>query len=134
MRRPARIEDERPAIAMTLRIDSDRTHEPAATAADRPHCFVYHITIHNDAELPVTIMGRKWVVRADDGEVTVVEGDGVVGQSPRLAPGEHFTYNSFHQLRTKSAVAEGAYLGLDANGRRVFTRIPAFRMEVPGHD
>ncbi len=116
-----------------LRVTVDQViyHAAAQTPADRPHCFVYFITIHNDSEVAVTIKGRKWVVRADDGEITAVEGDGVVGQMPRIDPGEEFSYNSFHLLRTRSAVAEGAYLGLDTDGRRVFTRIPPFRMEVP---
>lgn len=119
-----------------LRVTVDRVvfHPEAQTPADRPHCFVYFVTIHNDAELPVTIRGRKWVVHAEDGEVTVLEGDGVVGKTPLLHPGETFTYNSFHLLRTKAAVAEGAYFGVDSNGRGVFTRIPRFRMVVPGGD
>lgn len=119
-----------------LRVTVDRVvfHPEARTPADRPYCFVYFITIHNDSDVPVTLLGRKWVVRADDGEVTVLEGDGVVGQTPLLPPGETFNYNSFHLLRTRSAVAEGAYHGLDARQRRVFTRIPPFTMLVPGGD
>ena len=119
-----------------LKVTVDRVvFEPRAqTPPDRPYCFVYFITIHNESEVPVTIRARKWVVRGDDGEVIAVEGDGVVGQTPLLHPAESFSYNSCHLLRTKSAVAEGAYLGLDAEGRRVLTRIPAFRMQVPGGD
>lgn len=119
-----------------LKVTLDRVvfHPAAHAPADRPHCFVYFITIHNDSDVVVTIKGRKWVVRAEDGEVTVVEGDGVVGQMPTIPPGDTFTYNSFHLLRTKSALAEGAYLGIDAQGRSVFTRIPPFRMVVPGGD
>lgn len=116
-----------------LRVTVDRVmfQPEARTPADRPHCFVYFVTIHNDADVPVTIKGRKWVVRAEDGEVTVLEGEGVVGKTPLLHPGENFTYNSFHLLRTRTAVAEGAYFGNDPSGRPVFTRIPPFRMVVP---
>ena len=119
-----------------LRVTLDRLafHPNAQTPPDRPHCFIYFITIHNDSEVPVTIRGRKWVVRAEDGEVTVLEGDGVVGQTPLIHPGETFSYNSFHLTRTKSAMAEGAYLGVDGEGRAVLTRIPPFRMVVPGGD
>lgn len=101
---------------------------------DRPYCFAYFITIHNDAAVTVTVRGRKWIVREDDGEVLALEGDGVVGQTPRLEPGESWSYNSFHLLRTRTAVAEGAYLAVDDAGRRVVTRIPKFRMAVPGGD
>jgi len=56
-----------------------------------------------------------------------------VGQTPRIAPGSEFRYNSFHLLNTQSAVAEGSYIGVDQAGRWVITRIPRFEMIVPPH-
>lgn len=99
--------------------------------ADRPYGFVYHITIHNDSPRVVTIKGRKWVVTSADNFKLVIEGDGIVGECPRLTPGTQFHYQSYHLLPWESAVAEGAYLGHDEDGQRVFTRIPLFKMEVP---
>jgi ApaG protein len=104
-----------------------------ATPPDRPHCFVYFISIHNNTDIPVTIKARKWVVTNKRGEITAVEGDGVVGQFPTIEPGEKFSYNSFHLLDAESAVAEGSYIGLDGGGRRVLTRIPPFSMVVPAN-
>ncbi len=78
----------------------------------------------------MTIKGRKWVVTNATGEKIVVEGDGVVGEFPRLIPGDEFRYNSYHLISSDS-VAEGAYIGQDEEGQRVFTRIPPFKMEVP---
>lgn len=98
---------------------------------DRPHSFVYFISIHNRTKLAVTIKGRKWVVTNERGEITAVEGDGVVGEFPTIEPGEKYSYNSRHVLDTNSGVAEGSYLGIDALGRKVLTRIPRFTMEVP---
>lgn len=97
---------------------------------EKPHPFVYFISIHNDSSVPVTIRGRKWVVREDDGEVTVVEGDGVVGQTPLIEPGGNFSYNSYHVV-AGGATVEGAFFGETATGEWVFTRIPEFRLEVP---
>jgi ApaG protein len=116
-----------------LRVTVDRVlYQPhAAAPPDRPYCFVYFITIHNDSEVPVTIKGRKWVVTDERNEITAVEGEGVVGEYPEIPPGQSFTYNSFHLLNTRAAIAEGSYLGLDALGRRVLTRIPRFSMTVP---
>ena len=98
---------------------------------DKPHSFIYHISIRNDSDVTVTIKGRKWVVTHDDGTQLTVEGDGVVGEFPEIPPGEKFSYNSRHVIRTNTAVAEGAYLGVDENGRRVLTRIPKFKLAVP---
>jgi ApaG protein len=116
-----------------LRVTVDRVvYQPEAqTPADRPHCFVYFISIHNDSDVAVTIKGRKWVVTNEGGEITAVEGDGVVGQCPNILPGEKFSYNSYHLLDTTSAAAEGSYIGVDAQGRKTLVRIPRFNMVVP---
>lgn len=97
---------------------------------DRPFPFVYFITISNQSQETVTIKGRKWVVTDVDGHTLVVEGDGVVGKSPRLEPGERFSYNSYHTIGSDS-VAEGAFFGVNETGEPVFTRIPRFEMRVP---
>ena len=106
-------------------------HMPQLEAPpDRPHPFVYFITIHNDSMTTVTIKGRKWVVTDADDHCNVVEGDGVVGEFPRLEPYHQFTYNSYHTIGSNS-VAEGAFFGITEDGEPVFTRIPRFEMRVP---
>lgn len=97
---------------------------------DRPHPFVYFLTIVNDSDETVTIKGRKWVVTDGENNKLVVEGDGVVGQFPRLEPGESFSYNSCHVVATDSE-AEGALIGLAEDGVPVIVRIPPFTMDVP---
>lgn len=110
-------------------------YQPAMeTPPDRPHCFVYYITIRNESEVAVTIKGRKWVVTNELGRVTVVEGEGVVGQTPVLTPGEEFSYNSFHLLDTKSGEAEGRFFGTDTEGRGIITRLSTFKMTVPSEN
>ena len=70
------------------------------------------------------------MLRAADGTVEVIEGDGIVGETPTLPPGETFSYNSYHLTGT-ALTAEGAFHGTTADGRRVFVRIPAFPMTPP---
>ena len=101
-----------------------------AAEPERPHPYVYFITIHNDSVETVTIKGRKWVVTDANGHQLVVEGDGVVGETPRLEPGENFSYNSYHIIGSDS-VAEGAFFGTTEAGAPVFTRIPRFELRVP---
>ncbi len=115
---------------MTVTIDQVIHAVDLAGPPDRPHVFVYFITIRNDSEEAVTIKGRKWVVRESNGETIAVEGDGVVGEFPRIEPGEEFRYNSSHTVGV-DAVADGAYLGATDAGEAVFTRIPRFEMRVP---
>ena len=101
------------------------------TPPDRPYCFVYFISIHNETDRAITIKGRKWVVKNAHGKITAVEGEGVVGQTPTIQPGEKFSYNSMHMVDTTRAWAEGSYIGLDLDGKPVLTRIPRFEMQVP---
>lgn len=97
---------------------------------DQPHPFVYFITIRNGSEQTVTVKGRKWVVRGEDGQTTAVEGDGVVGCFPRLEPGEHFSYNSYHTTVGR-AMAEGSYLAVTDDGDAVVALIPPFELIPP---
>ena len=97
---------------------------------ERPYPFVYFITLDNQSSETVTIRGRKWVISDQAGEKIVVEGDGVVGEYPRLRPGERFSYNSYHVIGSNS-VAEGAFIGLTDDGVPFVVRIPRFKMDVP---
>ena len=97
---------------------------------EQPFPFVYYITIHNRSERTLTVKGRKWVVRGEDGKTSAMEGDGVVGCFPRLEPGDHFSYNSYHTT-AGPALAEGAYLGLTEEGEVVIARIPPFELIPP---
>ncbi|MBI2496387.1 MAG: ApaG domain, partial [Opitutae bacterium] len=98
---------------------------------DRPHAFIYHLTIRNESDRTVTLLGRKWVIDNADGTSQVVEGDKIVGQTPTLAPGTKFSYNSYH-VGSCACRAHGSFHGLDESGRRIFVRIPAFDMIIPG--
>ncbi len=114
---------------LTVSVDSV-THEPHLNSdAARPHPFVYHLSIHNESELPVTIFGRKWIVSDDHGGTLVVEGDGVVGQTPRLEPGHSFSYNSYHVIKYPST-ASGTFFGQTDDGTAVLVRVPDFTMAV----
>jgi ApaG protein len=115
-----------------LRVIVDKiVYMPALEAPpDRPYPFVYFITIDNQSAETVTIKGRKWVITDQGGQKVVVEGDGVVGEYPRLRPGERFSYNSYHVIG-KDSLAEGAFIGLTDEGSPFVVRIPQFTMEVP---
>ena len=117
-----------------LRVNLDQLvyQDGVLTPPDTPHCFAYYITILNEGQETVTVRGRKWVVTESNGEVIAVEGDGVVGEFPALEPGEHFSYNSYHMIRSSRAIVQGGYLGVTANGEPVVVGIPSFELVVPG--
>ena len=129
---PDRTLQERPG----LRANVDQvTFAPNLDApADRPFPFMYAVTIYNDSDAAVTLKARKWVITdLCSGCRHVIEGDGVAGHFPRLAPGESFGYESYHVVAANSYV-EGAYLAADEAGGPVLVRIPPFTVRVQHRD
>jgi len=106
-------------------------HGGGQLPGDRPHAFIYYLTIRNDSDRTVTLLGRKWVLENSDGTRLVLEGDKIVGKTPRLAPGKDFSYNSYH-VTACNARALGSFHGLDENGSHIFVRIPPFDLHIPG--
>ncbi len=115
---------------LRVRIDKVVYMPHLQATPEQPHPFVYFITIDNQSAETVTINGRKWIVTDAHGRQDVFLGDGVVGEFPRLEPGEHFSYNSYHTIGSDS-VAEGAFIGISDAGEIVVVRIPQFEMRVP---
>jgi ApaG protein len=106
------------------------TYAPLQAPQDRPHLFTYHLTIHNHSAQTLTILARKWIINYKDGQVDVVEGDKVIGKTPKLEPGKSFSYNSYH-LVGMDAEATGAFHGMDMAGNRVSIPIPMFALRIP---
>lgn len=98
--------------------------------SDKPHAFVYFITITNASDRTITLLGRKWVVQNCDGSRLIVEGDRIVGETPRLAPGERFSYNSYHAIGM-DAVAYGCFHGVDEKGHRIHIRLNPIPLCIP---
>jgi len=104
--------------------------DEANLPADRPHAFIYFLTIRNLSDRRFTLLGRKWVLDHADGTTQVVEGDKIVGQTPTLAPGEEFSYNSYH-VTADDTVARGSFHGVDEFDRPIHVKIPPFEMNIP---
>ena len=112
-------------------IIDDVIYMPSLDApADKPHPFVYFVTIKNNSGETVTICGRKWVITGSNSEKVRVEGDGVVGQFPKISVGDGFSYNSYHVVDS-DCIVEGSFFGETEAGVPIFTRIPKFELNVP---
>lgn len=74
------------------------------------YLFAYKITITNESH-PTTIklVARRWIITDANGRQQEVQGPGVVGEQPELAPGESFSYQSACPLRTATGSMKGTY-------------------------
>ena len=92
--------------------------------------FAYFVRIENHGPAEVQLLRRHWVIRHGDGRTVDVEGEGVIGQQPVLAPGSAHVYHSFCVLETMEGSMEGTYLMQRANGSRFRAQIPRFALRA----
>lgn len=108
-------------------------HDGERGPTDAPHAFIYFITVANLSETTITLKGRRWVLIEASGHQQVIEGEGIVGKEPTLAPGETFSYNSYHMTHCNCR-ASGSFHGIDRDGHLIHVRIPEFELELPDED
>lgn len=93
--------------------------------------WAYHIRIENDGEQAVQLLTRHWVITDGRGERHSVEGEGVVGEQPLIAPGASYDYVSGCPLATPSGSMEGSYRMIGEDGAVFDVAIPKFGLFAP---
>jgi ApaG protein len=94
--------------------------------------FGYTITIRNDGTVPAKLLTRHWIITDAEGKRQEVRGDGVVGEQPRLQPGQGFRYTSGAVLQTPVGAMQGSYQMIGDDGERFEAPIAPFRLAMPG--
>jgi ApaG protein len=100
--------------------------------AKQQYVFAYFVRIENVGGQTAQLRSRQWLIHDSVGEDTVVEGDGVVGEQPTLAPGQVHEYQSFCVLKSDSGFMEGRYHFLRADGASFAAEIPRFQLDADG--
>lgn len=94
--------------------------------------FVYEITITNLSEFTVKLLKRHWDITDALGKKREINGDGVVGETPTLEPGQSFTYNSGCDFDTEIGKMSGFYqMKKLVDGTLFNVSIPEFNMVLP---
>lgn len=91
----------------------------------------YHARIENCSELSVQLLSRSWTIVDGRGTVHEVQGDGVVGETPLIAPGGSFDYVSGCPLDTCNGSMTGSYRMVDEDGSLFDAAIPRFLLTAP---
>jgi ApaG protein len=105
---------------------------PERSSPAQGHYFwAYTIEITNKSAETVQLKTRHWRITDAMGRVQEVRGAGVVGEQPRLAPGESFEYTSGVPLPTPSGFMIGTYNMVTDAGERFDIAIPAFSLDSP---
>ena len=91
----------------------------------------YHVRIENGSDRSVQLLSRHWRITDGRGTVHEVQGEGVVGEMPLIAPEGSFDYVSGCPLDTPQGSMKGSYRLVDEDGTAFDVDIPGFALLAP---
>ncbi|MBY3210069.1 Co2+/Mg2+ efflux protein ApaG [Rhizobium laguerreae] len=106
--------------------------EEQSDPEDDRYVWGYRIVISNKSGIAVRLVNRYWNITDQNGQVDEVTGPGVVGEQPRLSPGDTYEYSSGCPLDTPSGLMFGHYQMETDEGEMFDVDIPAFSLDSPG--
>jgi ApaG protein len=92
--------------------------------------FEYTVRITNQGSETVQLISRHWIITDALDHVEEVQGPGVVGEQPVLAPGESFKYSSWCPLKTPTGMMRGTYQMVRAAGGEFDIEIAPFALKA----
>lgn len=120
------------AITNGIRITvSTRYLEHKSEPQQNKYFFAYEIMISNEGETQAKLVSRHWIIQDALNSVDEVQGEGVVGETPVLDPGNSFTYTSYCPLRTEWGIMKGTYSMVRPNGEEFEAVIAPFALMSP---
>ena len=93
--------------------------------------FAYTIYITNRSDQVITLRNRHWIITHADGTMEEVMGEGVIGETPELAPGKSYSYTSGALIPTAVGSMKGSYGFVTDQGQSFRTEIPEFALQTP---
>ena len=92
----------------------------------------YQIHIENKGKEPVQLIKRYWRIIDESGDLQEVEGQGVIGEQPIIAPGASYQYSSGIHLHNPSGIMNGTYFMKQIKDDTILeVEIPTFSLDVP---
>ena len=120
------------AVTHSVRVSVRARFVPErSNPSDNEWFFAYTIEIANESDRTVQLLSRHWIITDADGKVEEVRGPGVVGQTPRLAPGQGFKYQSFCPLKSPWGTMEGEYEMRREDGSTFKAKVGRFFLTSP---
>lgn len=116
--------------AITVEAEAHYEAEQSEPDENR-YVFSYRIRITNTGKVAAKLISRHWFITDAESEVQEVRGQGVIGEQPELAPGEHFEYSSGCVLPTPFGTMRGSYQMTAADGTKFEADIPEFFLSGP---
>ena len=99
--------------------------------ADGKFVFTYLVQMENQGAEAAQLLFRHWHIHDSEGEDSELEGEGVLGEQPSLAPGKSHVYESFCVLQSPVGFMEGYYTFVRPNGEKFRVNVPRFDLRAP---
>lgn len=117
-------------ITAGVKVSVDIVYQPEYSNPEKQHfMFSYQITIENMSEFTIQLISRHWDIFDTSGERRTIDGEGVVGLQPLLAPGEVHQYISGCNLNSEIGYMQGSYQMLkQVDGTMFDVEIPRFEL------
>jgi len=128
---PLRTISESCTDGIRVQVESFYVAERSAPAL-HAYFFAYRIRITNEGEAFAKLLSRRWNISDGNGLTSEVAGDGVVGETPELEPGESFEYTSACPLSTRVGIMSGSYTLERRDGSTFDVDIGEFALMAPG--
>ncbi len=121
------------ASTRDIQVTVQTEYQPKYSSPSDDHfVFSYRIRIQNNSEYTVQLISRFWDIYDADGTHRQVEGEGVVGEQPFIAPNQAFEYVSGCNLNSGIGKMKGYYIMERVLDNRPFKVIvPEFSMIFP---
>jgi ApaG protein len=120
------------ATTRSIRVRVQAEYDPTRSRPQQNQWFfLYTVTITNEGRSTVQLISRHWVITDGMGKVEEVQGPGVVGNQPVLAPGQNFEYTSGCPLTTPFGSMHGTYQMTNENGEHFDVEIAPFTLTEP---
>lgn len=115
-----------------IRVQVQSFYDEARSSPEEGYFFFsYQVRISNQRSEAAQLVSREWIITDGNGETQRVQGPGVVGEQPVLAPGDEFEYTSFCPLPTPVGSMQGSYRMVLENGESFEAEIATFSLAVP---
>ena len=115
---------------ITVRVSVSYLPEQSHPALSRGF-WAYHVRIENHGEVPAQLLTRHWRISDGRGQISEVEGEGVVGEQPLILPGGAFDYVSGCPLPTPEGSMVGSYTMEMGDDSQMLVAIPHFPLVAP---
>lgn len=113
-----------------VKVRTEFLAEQSEPEQDR-YAFAYHIRIENHGNRGAKLISRHWLITDGNEHTQEVKGEGVVGEQPFIAPGNHHEYSSGAIITTPVGSMRGTYQMVDEAGEAFDAVIPVFTLAQP---